>query len=63
MPLGELRRIAPEADEDFYSHVTLDAVLGCHNVEGGTAPARVRQALAQARDRLAALKGEQHAHA
>jgi len=63
MPLDELRRFAPEADQDFYSHLTLDAVLGCHNVEGGTAPARVRQALAEARERLAALKGEQHAHA
>ena len=63
MPLDELRRFAPEADRDFYSHLTLDAVLACHNVEGGTAPVRVRQALAEARERLAALKGEQHAHA
>jgi argininosuccinate lyase len=63
MPLDQLRRFAPEADQDFYSHLTLDAVLGCHNVEGGTAPARVRQALAEARERLAALRGELHAHA
>jgi argininosuccinate lyase len=63
MPLDQLRQFAPEADQDFYSHLTLDAVLACHNVEGGTAPARVRQALAEARERLAALKGEQHAHA
>jgi len=61
--LDDLRRFAPEADQDFYSHLTLDAVLGCHNVEGGTAPARVRQALAEARERLAALRGELHAHA
>ena len=63
VPLDELHRFAPEADRDFYSHLTLDAVLACHNVEGGTAPARVRQALAEARERLAALRGEQHAHA
>jgi len=63
MPLDELRRFAPEADQDFYSHLTLDAVLGCHKVEGGTAPARVRLALAEARERLAALRGERHAHA
>ena len=63
MPLDDLHRFAPEADRDFYSHLTLDAVLACHNVEGGTAPARVRQALAEARERLAALRGEQHAHA
>ncbi len=63
MSLDDLRRFAPEADQDFYSHLTLDAVLGCHDVEGGTAPARVRQALAEARERLAALRGERHAHA
>jgi len=61
--LDDLRRFAPEADRDFYSHLTLDAVLGGHNVEGGTAPARVRQALAEARERLAVLRGELHAHA
>ncbi len=63
LSLYDLRRFAPEADQDFYSHLTLDAVLGCHDVEGGTAPARVRQALAEARERLAALRGELHAHA
>jgi argininosuccinate lyase len=63
MPLDELRGIAPEADQDFYSHLKLDSVLACHDVEGGTAPARVRRALGDARDRLAALRGELHAHA
>jgi len=63
MPLEELRRFAPEADQDFYLHLTLDAVLACHNVEGGTAPVRVRQALSEARERLAALREEMHAHA
>jgi argininosuccinate lyase len=63
MPLDDLHRFAPEADQGFYSHLTLDAVLACHNVEGGTAPSRVRQALAEARERLAGLRGELHAHA
>jgi argininosuccinate lyase len=63
MPLDDLRRCAPEAGQDFYSHLTLDAVLGCHDVGGGTAPVRVRQGLAEARERLAALRGELHAHA
>ncbi len=63
LSLDDLRRFAPEADQGFYSHLTLDAVLGCHDVEGGTAPARVRQALAEARERLTALRGELHAHA
>ncbi len=63
IPLDDLRQFAPEAERDFYSHLTLDAVLGCHDVEGGTAPARVRQALGAARERLAAFRGELHAHA
>jgi argininosuccinate lyase len=63
IPFSELRRFTPEADEDFYSHLTLDAVLGCHDVEGGTAPSRVQKALTGARERLAALRGELHAHA
>jgi len=63
MPLSELRRFAPEADQDFYSRLTLEATLASHDVEGGTAPARVRQALGEARERLAALRGELHAHA
>jgi argininosuccinate lyase len=63
LSLDNLRRFAPEADQGFYSRLTLEAVLGCHDVEGGTAPARVRHALAEARERLAALRGELHAHA
>jgi argininosuccinate lyase len=63
IPFSELRRFTPEADEDFYSHLTLDAVLGCRDVEGGTAPSRVQKALTGARERLAALRGELHAHA
>ncbi len=63
LALEDLRRCAPEAGPDFYSHITLEAVLACHDVEGGTAPARVRKAIAAAGERLAALRGELHAHA
>lgn len=63
LALEDLRRFAPEAGPDFYSHITLEAVLACHDVEGGTAPARVRTAIAAAGERLAALRGELHAHA
>jgi argininosuccinate lyase len=63
IPFDELRRIAPQANEEFYSQLKLDAVLACHDVHGGTAPGRVRQALEEARDRLSALRGELHAHA
>jgi argininosuccinate lyase len=63
LSLEELRQFGLEFDQDFYSAVTLEAVLACHDVAGGTAPARVRQQLAQAQQRLAALRGELHAHA
>ena len=40
-----------------------DAVLDCHDVPGGTAPARVRAALKNLDQRLQALQEELHAHA
>ncbi len=63
LPLDELRQFSLDFDEDVYLHLTLAAVLGCHEVPGGTAPHRVRQALADAKRRLAALKGEPDDHA
>ena len=45
---------------ELRASLKLEAVLGCHDVEGGTAPARVRQALAHAQERLAAVKGAAH---
>jgi argininosuccinate lyase len=63
LPLGDLRAIAPEFEEDFYKYVTLEATLACHDVPGGTAPGRVRDSLAAARQRLAVLRGGAHAFA
>lgn len=63
LTLHELAQFGPEFGEDCYSHLTLESVLACHDVAGGTAPARVKQALAEAQERLAALRGELHAHA
>lgn len=63
LSLEELRQFSPEFGEDFYSCLNLDAVLACHDVIGGTHPARVREALAKARQRISALSGEVHAHA
>ncbi len=63
LSVEELRRFSADFGEDVYSYLTLDAVLSCHDVDGGTAPARVQQALADARQRLATIHGGLHAHA
>jgi argininosuccinate lyase len=56
LSLAELRQFGDEFDEDFYAAVTLDATLDCHDVIGGTARERVRQALASASEKIAALR-------
>jgi argininosuccinate lyase len=53
LSLDELRQLSPAFDQDFYSSITLEATIDCHDVIGGTARARVRQALSAARARLA----------
>ncbi len=63
LSLEELRQFGEHFDSGFYAALKLDAVLSCHDVIGGAAPVRVRQAVSQARERLAALRGEVHAHA
>jgi argininosuccinate lyase len=55
LTLEELRQFGAEFDEDFFAAVELDATLDCHDVIGGTARARVREALAAASERVAAL--------
>jgi argininosuccinate lyase len=63
LPLDELRRLNPAFDQDFYSSLTLQAVLDIHDVPGGTAPARVHQALAEARKKVESMREKIHAHA
>lgn len=63
LSVEELRQFSSEFDHDFYSHLELQAVLSIHDVQGGTAPARVAEALAAARQRISALRGLAHAHA
>jgi argininosuccinate lyase len=58
LSLDELRQFGPEFDEDFYAAVTLTATLDCHDVTGGTARERVRQALKAASERVSALTQE-----
>jgi len=58
LTLDELRRFRPEFDKDFYDALKLEAVLAAHDVPGGTAPARVEQALAEAKRRLESLRAD-----
>jgi argininosuccinate lyase len=52
LTLEELRQFGEEFGEDFFAAITLEATLDCHDVVGGTNRARVRAALAEARERL-----------
>jgi argininosuccinate lyase len=52
LALEELRELSPAFAEDFYSSITLAATVDCHDVIGGTARARVHEALASANARL-----------
>jgi argininosuccinate lyase len=56
LTLDELRPFGEEFADDFYAAITLDATLDCHDVIGGTARERVRQALDAASERIAALQ-------
>jgi argininosuccinate lyase len=63
LKLAELQKLDSHFAEDFYAFMTLNNVLAIHDVPGGTAPARVREALASARKRLGSVHEEVHAHA
>ena len=63
LPLEDLRLLNPAFDQDFYSSLSLQAVLTIHDVPGGTAPSRVRQAITEARKKVASMQEEVHAHA
>ena len=63
LSLEELQTLNPVFAQDFYSSLTLEAVLQVHDVIGGTAPSRVQQAIRAAHQRLSILRGVAHAHA
>lgn len=63
LTLDELQSIDSHFDREFYDFVKLENVLAIHDVLGGTAPERVRQAIASARKRLGSVPEEAHAHA
>jgi argininosuccinate lyase len=55
IPLSDLQKLSPEFSEDFFDFITLRSTLDCHDVPGGTATHRVREALAAARTRISNL--------
>lgn len=63
LTLDELRQFGAEFGGDFYTAVALDATLDCHDVIGGTARTRVRQALESAAQRIAAITAQEAVHA
>jgi len=58
LTLDELKQFGSEFEPDFFAAITLEATLDCHNVSGGTARVRVRQALEEAEARVDALTHE-----
>jgi argininosuccinate lyase len=67
LPLEDLRSLSPAFDQDFYESLKLASVLAIHEVPGGTAPARVRQAISATRRRIDSIREEAptqetHAH-
>ena len=61
LPLADLQSLSPAFNVDFYDALKLESVLAIHDVPGGTAPGRVREAINAARNRTAALREEVHA--
>ena len=55
LPLETLRKFSSLFADDFYDALNLEAALESPDVDGGTAPGRVREAIATANERLAAL--------
>jgi len=63
LSMADLQSLSPAFGEDFKESLTLTAVLGVHDVPGGTAPGRVRQAIGAAKKKIESLREEVHAHA
>jgi argininosuccinate lyase len=63
LSLEELHSVNSQFDHDFYACLKLESVLALHDVQGGTAPARVRQAMEDARQKIESIREGIHAHA
>jgi argininosuccinate lyase len=58
LSLDELRAIDPHIDERALPHLSVEASVAARRSAGGTAPERVRQAIAAARAEIAAREGK-----
>jgi argininosuccinate lyase len=58
LPLETLQKFSSLFAADFYDALKLESALTGPDVEGGTAPARVRDAITAAKLRLASLEGK-----
>lgn len=63
LSLAELQEVHGAFDSGVFEALKLESVLAIHDVEGGTAPKQVKQAIQRAEQRIAHLRGEVHAHA
>ena len=63
LSLDDLQTLSPAFGQDFYESLKLASVLAIHDVPGGTAPVRVRQAISAVRKKIELLREEVHAHA
>lgn len=66
LPIQDWQTLHEAFDRDVYEHLTLEAVISIHNVTGGTAAPRVREAIAKARkqvESIPVIRGGVHAHA
>ena len=63
LTLDELRAMNPAFDEGFRDCLKPAAVLAIHDVVGGTAPSRVRQGIAAAKNKIQSLREEVRIHA
>jgi argininosuccinate lyase len=63
LSLEELHSVNSKFDHDFYACLKLESVLALHDVAGGTAPTRARQAMVDARQRIETIREDVHAHA
>jgi argininosuccinate lyase len=61
LPLADLQSLNSAFSQDFYESLKLASVLAIHDVPGGTAPIRVRQAISATRKKIASLHEEVHA--
>jgi len=61
--LNDLQGVHGAFDSGIFAALRLESVLAIHDVDGGTAPKRVKQAIQRAEQRIAHLRGEVHADA